>query len=293
MGHQISLNKNAVGTTLIKNLLERKNEELTRKISQDHIQKELLFTTPKEAQEIIKKYTKTYTRCDVDDLGFLKIKVLARINDMMTITCPQKSNSTMNYATGGIYTGNYSLSQPSSTSDMTTTYSASTNFDSHLFVEAIEKLKLNRGSACEIELPDGAIIKLDEKGDVEVLDDNAKIIYKGCPVREFNRYVNASDLLQDFIRFVGSLGVRQSEVLNIPIELFINWLIFKAAEQDNDQPPEDLTPPQSHPKLLQAKNCNSPKCLYCGRFIRKDYAEKGFNFCDGVHASQFVDNLVS
>ena len=50
-----------------------------------------------------------------------------------------------------------------------------------------------------------------------------------------------------------------------------------------------MIPTESHPKLLIAKKKKMPpKCLCCGKFIKKDLAEKGFNFCSGNHASKFA-----
>jgi len=151
---------------------------------------------------------------------------------------------------------------------------------------------IKQGQEVSFDLPNGAKLEVKRDGSIEVIDANAKVVYKACSTREFNRFINASDLLQEFIIFLGTLGVKQGQVLNIPIELFINWLVFKAAEQDHESPPSNLTPPESHPRLLAVKErANSPKCLCCGRFIRKDVADKGFNFCDGSHASRFAEKL--
>ena len=74
----------------------------------------------------------------------------------------------------------------------------------------------------------------------------------------FNRYVNASDLLEEFIRFLGDEGVRQAEVMGLPVELFVKWLIIKACEHDGEEPNVTLQLPA--PK-------SQPRCLGCQRFL--------------------------
>lgn len=83
-------------------------------------------------------------------------------------------------------------------------------------------------------------------------------IRRAPPPREFNRYVNGSDLLQEFIRFLGQHQVRRAEALKIPLEHFIQWLIVEAAKADNEPPPIQLRLPT--PK---------PRCLQCSRVLKK------------------------
>ena len=40
--------------------------------------------------------------------------------------------------------------------------------------------------------------------------DKKKIIYSAIERRDFNRYINASDLLEEFIYYMGKCGIRQS-----------------------------------------------------------------------------------
>lgn len=87
----------------------------------------------------------------------------------------------------------------------------------------------------EYLLPDGATILIAVDGSYTIEDENAKVVYRACRVREFNPYINASDLLEAFIREVGKLdGVDQGDVLDLPIEAFINWIILEAAKKDGD-----------------------------------------------------------
>lgn len=86
----------------------------------------------------------------------------------------------------------------------------------------------------DYELPDGSVLKIDGKGNFKVTQKPDKVIYQQCFVREFNRYLNASDLLEQFIEDLGSMGVTQQDMLRVPIEAFINWLIISAAKKDGD-----------------------------------------------------------
>jgi len=131
----------------------------------------------------------------------------------------------------------------------------------------------------EILMKDGTIIKIDENLNHTILDQNAKVIYKGNRIREFNKYINASDLLEQFITDMGKLGAKQSNILSTPIEIFINWLILKAAQQDGDTLPEP-------PKLIR-----KPKCKLCGKFILQQLADKGFNFCNPSHSETYFLQL--
>jgi hypothetical protein len=144
----------------------------------------------------------------------------------------------------------------------------------------IDNKKVIANHGWMVETPDGTIIKIDTDGNIKIIDDNAKIIYKASRFREFNKYINASDLLEEFIRFSGSLGIRQSEVLNIPIELFINWLILKAAEQDGESL-NDI------PQIKYQKKIK--RCLYCGRFIKNSTYELA-KFCTPQHYQYFIDH---
>jgi hypothetical protein len=93
----------------------------------------------------------------------------------------------------------------------------------------------------EYVMPDGSTLHVDPYGNYKVLDQDAKVTYKANRIREFNRFINASELLEDFIRYVGTQGVTQIEVLDLPVNAFIHWLIWQAALKDGD-PTDDLPP---------------------------------------------------
>lgn len=84
-------------------------------------------------------------------------------------------------------------------------------------------------------------------------------IFRQLPPLEFNKYINASDLMEEFIKWVGSEGVRRREVMTLSIELFIKWLIIRACEQDQEEPNVTLQLPA--PK-------QQPRCLGCGKWIK-------------------------
>lgn len=78
------------------------------------------------------------------------------------------------------------------------------------------------------------------------------------PPREFNKFINASDLMEEFIRWLGTEGVRQREVMQLPQELFIKWLILQACEADGEESDIQLQLPA--PK-------QQPRCLGCQRWM--------------------------
>jgi hypothetical protein len=76
--------------------------------------------------------------------------------------------------------------------------------------------------------------------------------------REFNKYVNASDLLEEFIRYLGTQGVRQREIRDMPIDLFIKWLVIRACEEEQEEPGVVLALPEPR---------KQPRCIQCSRFM--------------------------
>lgn len=93
--------------------------------------------------------------------------------------------------------------------------------------------------------------------------DEAPAIKRRPAPLEFNKYINASDLLEEFIRYCGEQGVRQREMLELPVDLFIKWLIIRACEADKEEPNVTLELPA--PK----RQC---RCLGCGKFMRRGLA---------------------
>ena len=139
-----------------------------------------------------------------------------------------------------------------------------------------------------IELPDGARLEVDDQGNYRIEDKDAKVTYRANRMREFSPHLNASDMLAQFVKYVGLLGVRQKEVLGLPIELFISWLIIEAAERDKDPVPDDVKRIEHHPQIIEAQR---PKCLACGRFIPRLYYRNRFPFCRPEHGVRYVGQI--
>lgn len=137
------------------------------------------------------------------------------------------------------------------------------------------------------KLPDGAQLVVDENGNYVIDDSKAKVIYQANRLREFSPQLNASDMLAEFVKYAGSLGVRREDVLHLPIHLFVSWLIIEAAERDGDDIPDDVVPVAMDPSLRQAV---CPRCLSCGRFIKKLHHRNRFPFCDPSHAVGYLEH---
>jgi hypothetical protein len=137
----------------------------------------------------------------------------------------------------------------------------------------------------EVKLPDGAKLIFDN-GNYRIEDQDAKITYKANRNREFNKYLNASDLLEEFIGYLGSLKLTKEEVLQVPIETFIMWLIISAAEADQeDKPSQEILMLES--KVDELKTIRKPRCKCCGQFIHHSRKRAGIEFCSGVHMDKW------
>jgi hypothetical protein len=87
----------------------------------------------------------------------------------------------------------------------------------------------------EYVMPDGSVLLVDDYGNYRIEDHEAKVTYKANRNREWNPYVSASDLLEAFVGEVGKHPlVNQMNVLKLPVEAFVNWLIVQAAKKDGD-----------------------------------------------------------
>ena len=176
----------------------------------------------------------------------------------------------------------------------TATYGTGTvlfNDTSSNYFQVIEKIrdsfKLNSGVKIEkignsaiINMPDGTIIDIDARGNFDINDKDSKVIYKANHIREFNRYVNASDLLEEFIRFLGKeFDIRQNQIMDVPINVFIDWLIIQAAIKDGDNYGDEM-------KMLTVEATKEKnwycRCKCCGRFIQKKMFKAGLLFCNSI-----------
>lgn len=137
-----------------------------------------------------------------------------------------------------------------------------------------------------LEMPDKSKLIIDDAGNYRIEDKDAVVTYRANRLREFSPYLNASDMIGKFVEYVQSIGgVKQSEVLGLPLELFINWLIIEAARRDADPVPEDVVPVKDHKALA---NTLRPQCLACGKFIPRDHYRRRFQFCSAEHGIEYA-----
>lgn len=130
-----------------------------------------------------------------------------------------------------------------------------------------------------IHLKDGGVFQLNADASYEIIDKDQKVTYKANNIREFNKYLNASDLIEEFIRFLGKhKKVRQSDILSVPIETFINFLIYQSAIADGLEPEQ-----QTYLRASRLPRLAAPRCGYCQRFVRRDLAMRGLGFCNKQH----------
>lgn len=135
-------------------------------------------------------------------------------------------------------------------------------------------LEIKDGQKRTVKLPDGTIIETQVDGSYTINDADAKVIYRANRVREFNRYINASDLLAQFVDFCGNeVRLNRDEMLNLPISLFIGWLILEAAKKDGEPEPSDI---KLIPDLHKAAH---RACLLCGTELADDRRQKNIPYC--------------
>lgn len=150
------------------------------------------------------------------------------------------------------------------------------------------RLQVLLGEERTINLPDGSVIHVSRDGNFHVDDANAEVVYRANRHREFNRFVNASDILEEFVTFAGQAGVTKAEFLKLPLETFLRFLILRAAEADGEEPPEEAKAPLL---ALPAPKVLRHHCRTCGRFVRAHYHARQFDYCDGTCASRFALRL--
>lgn len=149
---------------------------------------------------------------------------------------------------------------------------ASTIQDFDSAIRYLQRTEIFDGEEVKIKLPDGAFLQVEKNGSYRIEDKNAKITYRAHRTRDFNPFLNASDKLEQFIKYCGDHGVRQDEMLNMPVKHFIAWLIVEAARQDDIEPPVTEIPLLPPPKKL----C---RCGSCGRFLSNKKKSANVFFC--------------
>lgn len=138
----------------------------------------------------------------------------------------------------------------------------------------------------QFSLPDGSILSFDKTGNYIIDDSNATVVYKSNRMREFSPYLNSSDMLAKFVEYLQTLNLKKQEVLELPIRLFIAWLVIEAAKRDNDNIPEDIVPIEKD-KLISV--IRKPRCSFCGRFVKRIQHTKKLVFCSYEHGIRFLE----
>lgn len=121
---------------------------------------------------------------------------------------------------------------------------------------------------CELLLHDGSKLEVAHDGSYKWISSNPfasdsflKRLRKTPPL-EFNQFVNASDVLENFIQFCENESINLNDFKKLPIELYIIWLVQEAEKAD------DINSDDGSLKKL-TKQIKNPKCVNCGKFIEK------------------------
>lgn len=184
-------------------------------------------------------------------------------------------NSTSSTTSGGASTVWVNIATTNSTTATTTTSHPMwiSSGNSLVASEALPQIiRLDDGRRHSLKFQDGTVIEVQPNGSFAIHDDNAKVIYRANRVRDFNPFLNASDKIEEFIKYCGGVGVRQGDMLGIPLKHFIGWLIIEAARADGEPEPEVLLLPNLR---REAK----PRCVTCGRFLSPRLRTKNIEFC--------------
>jgi hypothetical protein len=147
----------------------------------------------------------------------------------------------------------------------------------------------------QINLPDGSVVHLDDHGNFRIEDKGAQVVYRAHRNRDFNPFVNAGELIGSFIDDVVRIvpGVRKADIPDLPLQLFVNWLILEAAQRDDDPVPPDVEIRVPETRLLVGRvlpRCQLPTCR---RFVRRVAARRGFHYCNPEHASRHYHLLAA
>jgi hypothetical protein len=87
-------------------------------------------------------------------------------------------------------------------------------------------------------LPDGATLTINDDTSYQFCDKDAKVTYAANRNREFNEYVNVSDILDQFMQYASAMKLTRDQFLTIPIQTFLKWLIIEASRKDGETVPD-------------------------------------------------------
>lgn len=137
-------------------------------------------------------------------------------------------------------------------------------------------------------LPNKTKIKIFPDDHIEIDDTDERRLYQSQPVRDFNKYLNASDLLESFIEFCAKENMTKKEFSELPISLFILWLIVRAGETDGD-PVDETLPMLTH--AVRVTKSHTHRCKCCGKFLTRKYEENQISFCSPEHMSVYLEKV--
>ncbi len=122
------------------------------------------------------------------------------------------------------------------------------------------------GHRATLTWPDGAKLRVKHNGSWSIDDKDAKVIYRANRVRDFNRHFNAAERMEEFIAYCGTFGITKAEMLDLPVSLFISWLVLQAAKAD-DEP----DPPEAKTLIPDLRARAEPVCRGCGAALTPEH----------------------
>jgi len=137
-------------------------------------------------------------------------------------------------------------------------------------------------------LPNGVRINLFPDDHIEIDEADGKQLYRTDATRGFNKFLNASDLLEEFIAYCAEQKMTRKDFAELPVSLFIYWLIVRAAENDGD-PTHESMPLLTH--AVSEQKFKPSHCKCCGRFLSTKSVSNGINFCSADHLQKFMDRI--
>lgn len=132
------------------------------------------------------------------------------------------------------------------------------------------RIETDHSGNYRIDLLDGTSLFVENNGSFRIEDAMTKVRYKAAPERDFNPFINASDKLEGFIDYCATHGVTKEEMAEIPVKLFINWLIIEAAKADREATPD--LPLLPAPKEKQ-------ECVICSLPVLEEKWKRGLRHC--------------
>jgi len=223
--------------------------------------------------------------------------------------------------TGSIYTGDQWTSTDSTTTGTGVNYNAGVTIANYvvngnnptLYIRGSQGRKngviqISEGEEHTIELPDGSVLEIDKLGNFKVIDKDAKITYNASRNKAFNPFINASDLMGEFIDFLADRGIDPVSIMNCPVDLFVTWLIWKAAEADGDELAQQVRI-EDHQmfKMLKSGQLNNilpqrpalpvpsrkwtERCRWCGKFISQKKCQCQIFFCEPMHMQRYAEKM--